>query len=244
MRIPQMGRAQVKKLPLPRGAARSGRPPRELAGEVDKRILAAAQKVFLDQGFERASIEEIAAAARAGKPTIYGRHPSKEALFTAVVLHDIAERLQFENIEAMGTTLEERFIFFGEELLRRALRAETVGLFRSVIAEARRFPDLAPRVAESARAQIGDLVARLFKSAPESERVFTHINVADAARLFTDIMFIPIMMRALLGEPLEALRAEIPGHVANRVAIFLSVCSTAKSDRPVSPPRVSKKQHV
>ena len=225
-----MSVTEVKKRALPRVPARCGRPPREHAGEVEKRILAAAQKVFLDQGFEGASIEEIAVAARAGKPTIYGRHPSKEALFTAVVLQDIAERLQFENIEAMGTTLEERFIFFGEEILRRGLRAETVGLFRSVIAEARRFPGLASRVGESARAQIGELVARLFKSFPESERVFPRANAAvdrlpDAARLFTDLIFMPIIMRALLGEPLEALRAEISDHVANRVAIFLSACS-------------------
>jgi AcrR family transcriptional regulator len=69
---------------------RCGRPPREHAGQVEERILAAAQRVFLDQGFEGASIDEIAAVARAGKPTIYARHASKEALFTAVVLRDIS----------------------------------------------------------------------------------------------------------------------------------------------------------
>jgi AcrR family transcriptional regulator len=185
---------RVKKRALPRVAARSGRPPRERAGEVDNRILAAAQRVFLDQGFEGASIDEIATVARAGKPTIYARHPSKEALFTAVVLRDIAERLQFENIEAMGTTLEERFTVFGE------------------------------------RAQIGELVVRLFNSFAESQRIILRPNATmetfpDAARLFIDLIFLPMILRALLGEPLEALRAEIPDHVANRVAIFLSVCS-------------------
>jgi AcrR family transcriptional regulator len=225
-----MSPLRVKKQTLPRVAARSGRPPRELAGEVDERILASARRVFLDQGFEGASIDEIAAVARAGKPTIYVRHPSKEALFTAVVLRDIAERLQFENIEAMGTTLEERFTFFSEEILRRGLRAETVGLFRSVIAEARRFPELASRVGQEARARIGDLLSRLFKSFAESERVFGPTNAAveclpETARLFTDLIFLPMILRALLGEPLEALRAEIPDHVANRLAIFLSACS-------------------
>lgn len=225
-----MGRVHAKKLALPRVAARTGRPPRELVGEVDRRILAAAQKVFLEQGFERASIEEIATAARAGKPSIYGRHRSKEALFTAVVLHDIAERLQFENIEAMGTNLEERFIFFGEELLRRALCAETVGLFRSVIAEARRFPDLAAQLGKAARPQIGDLVARLFTSSAESKRVLGRTNAMvecfpDIARLFTDLVFVPMLLRALLGESLETLRAEIPAHVVGRVTVFLSVCT-------------------
>ena len=51
-----------------RAAVRFGRPPKDLAGAVGERILEAARKVFLDRGFEGASIEEIAEAARSGKP--------------------------------------------------------------------------------------------------------------------------------------------------------------------------------
>jgi AcrR family transcriptional regulator len=230
MRMQRMSHTEIDKGAEHRIPMRCGRPPREHAGEVEQRILAAAQRVFLDQGFEGASIDEIASVARAGKPTIYARHPSKEALFVAVVLRDIAERLQFENIEAMGATLEERFTFFGEEILRRGLRAETVGLFRTVIAEARRFPTLATGVGEAARAQIADLVSRVFRSFAESERAFGSSDslagpLPDAARLFTDLIFLPMILRGLLGESLEALRAEIPDHVARRVAIFLSVCA-------------------
>ena len=47
-------------------AARSGRPPRALAGETEERILDAAKKVFLERGFEGASVDEIADVARAG----------------------------------------------------------------------------------------------------------------------------------------------------------------------------------
>src|ERR1700739_1386530 len=72
-----------------RAAVRFGRPPKELAGEVDTRILDAARKMFLERGFEGASIDEIAAAARWGKPTIYARFRDKRALFTNVVTRDI-----------------------------------------------------------------------------------------------------------------------------------------------------------
>jgi hypothetical protein len=48
-------------------------------------ILDAARKVFLQRGFEGASIDEIDEAARSGKPTIYARFANKRALFTAVV---------------------------------------------------------------------------------------------------------------------------------------------------------------
>ena len=56
-----------------RSAVRTGRPPKERAGEVDERILDAARRVFLERGLAGASMEEIAGLACAGKPTIYAR---------------------------------------------------------------------------------------------------------------------------------------------------------------------------
>ena len=93
-----------------RGAAvRFGRPPKGLAGAVEERILAAASKVFLERGFEGASVEEIAEVARSGKPTIYARFPGKEALFTAVVMQSVAANTErFETLTPIGATIEER----------------------------------------------------------------------------------------------------------------------------------------
>ena len=48
-----------------RAPVRIGRPPKGLAGAVEERILGAARKVFLERGFEGASIEEIARRGRA-----------------------------------------------------------------------------------------------------------------------------------------------------------------------------------
>src|SRR5260370_10190560 len=92
-----------------RAAVRFGRPPKEFAGAVEERILDAARNVFLERGFEGASIEKIAEAARSGKPTIYAPFPGKEALFTAVVMQGVpanVERLKaYTPTEA---TIEQR----------------------------------------------------------------------------------------------------------------------------------------
>lgn len=48
-------------------------------------ILAAATDVFLREGYARASVDAIAAAAGVGKQTIYGHFGDKERLFLAVV---------------------------------------------------------------------------------------------------------------------------------------------------------------
>src|SRR6201982_2471866 len=90
-----------------RHAVRSGRAPRELAGEVDARILDAAREVFLERGLAGASMDEIAALARAGKPTIYARFPAKEALFTAVVMRNVSAVVgRFAGHAPSGRTVE------------------------------------------------------------------------------------------------------------------------------------------
>ena len=109
-----MSRVAVKAKPQKRSTVRSGRPRRELAGEVDARILDAARGVFLERGLSGASIDEIANIARAGKPTIYARFPSKEALFAAVVMRNISAVIgKFEGHAPTGTTIEDRLTRFG-----------------------------------------------------------------------------------------------------------------------------------
>jgi hypothetical protein len=39
-----------------------------------------------------------------------------------------------------------------------------------------------------------------------------------------DLVFKPMIMRALFGEKLETLRTEIASHVAGRVEFFLAAC--------------------
>jgi AcrR family transcriptional regulator len=206
---------------------RSGRPPRELAGEVEERILDAAKRVFLERGFEGASIDEIAEVARAGKPTIYARFPGKEALFAAVVARKVRENTTFiESIAPNGAAFEERLASIATALLRRVLVAETVGLARAAIAEARRFPDLAASVYRMARERSSDAVARLLGELPEADQLpgFAADCRASTAQQFIELIVMPMIMRALFGEDLTALRAEIGPHVARTVAFFLAAC--------------------
>src|SRR5258706_4783372 len=115
-----MGKASAR-----RPAVRFGRPPKELAGKVEERILDAARKVFLERGFEGASIDEIAEVARSGKPTIYARFRDKRALFTAVVKREILSRMtEFKAEVPTGATLEYRLANVASILLRWGLGNE------------------------------------------------------------------------------------------------------------------------
>ena len=209
------------------GVARSGRPPRELAGEVDERILDAAGKVFLERGFEGASVDEIADVARAGKPTIYARFPNKEALFAAVAARKVREiTSSFEGIAPRGATIEERLASIGMAILRKVLVPKTVGLIRAAAAEARRFPDVAASVSRMARERGIEAVAHLLGELAESDNLsaFAADRRGVTARHFMELIVPPMLMRALFGEDLTALRAEITPHVARTVALFLAGC--------------------
>jgi AcrR family transcriptional regulator len=212
---------------------RSGRPPRALAGEVEGRILDAAAKVFLERGFGGASVDEIADVARAGKPTIYARFPGKEALFAAVLARKVRENTSaFESIEPTGATIEERLASIATVILRKVLAAETVELCRAAIAEACRFPDLAATVHRMARERTSEAVAQFLAELPEADELpgFAADRRTAAASQFRDLIVLPMLIRALFGEDVTALCAEIGPHVARTVAFFLAACRHGSID--------------
>ena len=219
-----MGKASAR-----RAAVRFGRPPKELAGEVEDRILDAARSIFLQRGFEGASIDEIAKAARSGKPTIYARFPDKRALFTAVMRDMVARIEQFKgDMPAVGS-IEERLVRAGLAVLRWILDSDRVGLMRLAIAEVHRFPDLASSVSRSARDLSSEVGARFLGEIVQSDELgtqpaFAPHRLPTTARSFLDLVVLPILFRALFEQNREALRPEIGPHIASSVAFFLGAC--------------------
>ena len=213
-----------------RRMARIGRPPRELAGEVDVRILDAARQAFLERGLAGASMDEIAGLARAGKRTVYARFPDKEALFAAVVMRSVeATVARFEGDVPTRATVEDRLASAGATVLHWALVSDTVGLMRLAIAEAGRFPDLSSRVNRMVRERGAEAVARLLGEAARSDEfgalpAFAPERLATTTRFFLDLVLLPLVLRALFGEKFEALQAEIDAHVRRSVHFFLAAC--------------------
>lgn len=220
----------IEKQAEKRRIIRSGRPPKKHAGEVDERILDAARDVILERGLAGASIDEIASLARAGKPSIYARFPSKEALFAAVVLRNAAAVIErFESSAPTGATLDQRLANLGTTMLNWLLSGQTVDVIRVTISEARRLPDLANNVKQMARQRGQEAVGRLLSEAAQSDPegalpAFAPERVATTARFFIDFVVMPMIMRALQGEKLESLRADIKSHIAATVPFFLAAC--------------------
>jgi AcrR family transcriptional regulator len=213
-----------------RAAVRLGRPPKELEGEVDARILDAARKIFLGRGFEGASMDEIAVAARAGKPTIYARFGDKRALFTAVVTQDVLSRIAKFSSEAPAEgTIDERLTCIANALLHWTLDNERMGLMRLAIAEVQRFPDLASTVNRTARQLSTEVASRFLGEMAQSGELaslpaFAPEQLATTARFFLDLVVVPMLLRALFEDKVETLETEIGPHVARTVRFFLAAC--------------------
>jgi AcrR family transcriptional regulator len=225
-----MGKPTVNEKRKARRAVHVGRPPRERAGEVDSRILDTARRVFLDRGLSGASIDEIARLAGAGKPTIYARFPSKEALYTAVVMRNVAATVdRFEACIPSGESIDERLTSVGANVLDWALTGDTVDLMRAGISEARRFPDLASKVHRMAKDRAEEALTRLFSEVAQSDALdalpaFGPDRLATTTQFFMNLVIMPLILRALFGAKLTTLRAEVGPLVARSVTFFLAAC--------------------
>lgn len=103
-------------------------------------ILEIASQVFLEFGFERASMAEIVRRIGGSKSTIYGYYPSKEALFHAVTLAAGERHIQtaFDDLAAhdMRGGIRDVLGKFAERLASFMCSAELVATHRMVLAEA------------------------------------------------------------------------------------------------------------
>jgi TetR/AcrR family transcriptional regulator of autoinduction and epiphytic fitness len=104
-------------------------------------IVRAATDLFLQLGYDRASLARIAENAEVSKATLFKQFPTKAALFDAIVTEswagaDALDLPSTGDLAAGLTTIGHRYA----ALLNRP---EMTDLFRIVIAELPRFPELA-----------------------------------------------------------------------------------------------------
>ena len=124
----------------------------KLVGEEDsskrRQILDGARKVFMDLGFDGASMGEIARAAGVSKGTLYVYFADKNRLFEAIVEEEALEKGQvafnFDPERDIPTTLWE----FGDAYIAMICRPGGGSAIRTVMAIAERMPEVGRRYYE------------------------------------------------------------------------------------------------
>ena len=111
-------------------------------------IVTTARDMFLRLGFERTTMEGVAAAAGIGLMTLYRHFRVKPALFSTVMEAECGMVDLVPDPEALWCRPpEEALRLFGEAVVTVMASPQLTALRRVVIAEAERFPALGPRVA-------------------------------------------------------------------------------------------------
>jgi TetR/AcrR family transcriptional repressor of mexJK operon len=129
-----------------------GRPTRQEAERRHHNLLAAAARLFLEKGWDGASVDEIARDSGVAKRFIYARYPDKAALFAGAFERFIEEQIgTLHMFEPPPGDVEAGLCALGRRLLDLALRPEVLAFHRLFIAEAPRFPGLAKLFVERNR---------------------------------------------------------------------------------------------
>jgi AcrR family transcriptional regulator len=106
-------------------------------------ILKVAREVFFEHGYTATSMSTIAARLGGSKGTLYNYFKNKEELFEAQVRErcgQAADRILEVSVEGEPA---ETLTRLGEQYLQHLYSEETVQMFRILVAEAQRSPELA-----------------------------------------------------------------------------------------------------
>lgn len=115
---------------------------RRVAGEKRAAILGAATRLFIDEGYDGASLARVAEAADVSTATLFKQFPTKADLFEAIVTafwSDAPGAAGSPSVDDPASALRS----LGERYAALLLRPGMAGLHRMVIAEAPRFRELA-----------------------------------------------------------------------------------------------------
>jgi|SRR6266478_3247494 len=172
---------------------KSPQPPRREA------ILEAAKDVFLDQGYELATMDAIAERAATTKRTVYAHFEHKQALFAAMVEHSAGMFLEhLGELDRGGANYRTELERFANRFCELSTFRHAVQFQRLIIAESKRFPGLAREVSTSILGKPLAMVARYLRELDQHGK----LKVDDpkrAAEQFLDITTGSIRLAALYG---------------------------------------------
>ena len=148
-------------------------------------ILNAALDEFSRHGFEGARMEDVARNARVSKGTVYLYYPTKQALFEALVMRDIAPRVATASLFLKGYDGPiEPALMRIVEMAAAAIEAGKLPVYpKLLIAEAGRFPDLAAFYRREVVGKMIDALTTLFRRALDRGEI-SGITGEMAAHLF------------------------------------------------------------
>jgi len=209
------------------GGAEPG-PPSGLAAYRDRvarekraALMEAAVALFLADGYARTTLEAVARAAGVSSATLYKHFPTKAALFGAIMARMWTEG-DAAAIPAPGDP-RAGLLRIGRDYAALLAEARTVALFRVIIAEAERFPELGRALYERGKRPYLDRL-RVYLEAEIADGRLAIDDLALAKRQFlgmiNDVVFWPRLLIVDLAVSAEETEAVVEGAVETFLARY------------------------
>jgi AcrR family transcriptional regulator len=185
-------------------------------------VLDGAREVFMRDGFEGASVDDIARAAGVSKATLYSYFPDKRLLFLEVAKSECTRQATAAagRMEMQGS-LSEALRGAASELVRFFLSDFGVQMYRMCVAETERFPEIGQQFYES-----GPMVARRILTSVFAEAVRrgeARIDDLDTASdQFCELCKSGLHPRLVMGVQTSFSDAEIDHVVNGAVEMFMA----------------------
>jgi AcrR family transcriptional regulator len=163
-----------------------------------RQIIDGARKTFLDQGFDAASMNDIARTAGVSKGTLYVYFQNKEQLFQAICSEECESQAEsLFNFDANDRDVEATLTRIGIDFVSLICRPEKASSARTVIAIAERMPEIGRAYYETGPARgialLADYLKKKVKQGildiDDCEVVAAQLIEALLAPLFKPILF-------------------------------------------------------
>ena len=205
-------------------------------GDVRRMELAdVAEQVFLERGFANTTMQMIASRAGGSKETLYRHFASKEALFAEIVGRKAARISGPESALARDGTPEQILFELGHSLLGMMMKPDTSSLFRVVVAEAPRSPELAAVFYAHGPGVTLQRLTDYLRAATRRGDLHCEQPLR-AAKLFLGAVVAQHHLYSLIGQPPTPLsETEIREHVRAAIAMFLASYGPRSEGEPSGP---------
>ncbi|MFT5775339.1 TetR/AcrR family transcriptional regulator [Hyphomonas sp.] len=190
----------------------------------DKRraaFIAAAREVFLEQGYEAASMSDIVLRAGGSLSTLYSQFGDKQGLFLAMLDERIRQITASMGVELSAhAPVADGLRRIGQQFTSKLLEPESLEMYRLILGLARKFPDIprefVRRGPDRLRQALADyLIDRVDAGEIQLEDPYR------AASLFLEMTRAGLVNRALMDDDVRPSQEEIKASVDIVVDMFL-----------------------
>ena len=189
-------------------------------------LLDVAAEVFVEKGFEAASVGEIAKRAKASKGTFYSRFPTKEKLFEEVVRRRADEAFgELASILVPDADPPTVFRAVGAKLAACILKKDSIDLLRLVYMESRHFPALG-RIYYDLGPHRGQQQIAVYLKTLVKKGYLVKMDPQLAAEQFLDSFTGELVRRCALGLAASLSKSELDRRLKSAINFFLCAYRT------------------